>query len=66
MVPPAVSDIPYKLNRGIVKDAKYSTDVFFKGAAPKQKTRHLSNPIAFLIVVRIKLFAILKLTELYA
>ena len=57
VVAPVDSLMPYKLNSGISSDAKYCIEDYFKGAAPKKKTSHWSNPIAYLIFERIKKFA---------
>jgi hypothetical protein len=53
VVAPDVSLIPYTLKRGMSREAKYSIEAYFKGAAPKRNISHLSNPKADLILDRI-------------
>ena len=51
---PVVSLMPYKLNRIISRDPKYSIEDFFKGAAPKKKAMDWSSPSCYLILFRMR------------
>jgi len=54
---PVVSLIPYKLNKIMSSEPKYSIDAFLSGAAPKKKLRHWSRPSCYLMRLRIRKLA---------